>query len=47
MARVCEVCGAVEDVTEMELEAGSRYDILHVCENCMKDRNLDHFAGES
>ncbi|MDR7316463.1 hypothetical protein [Brevibacillus nitrificans] len=42
MSRVCEVCGRVEESSSQEDEretlSTQQMSILHVCENCIKDR---------
>ncbi|MGG5254149.1 hypothetical protein ACQYAD_11700 [Neobacillus sp. SM06] len=40
--KICEVCGAKEEVEANEEESFSSV-ILHVCENCREDRKLSHF----
>jgi ribosome-binding protein aMBF1 (putative translation factor) len=35
--KVCEICGSVDEVEEQEMEVSSSK-ILHICEDCRKDR---------
>lgn len=40
MMKVCEVCGSVEELENQENEL-EQTRILHLCENCQKDRTWD------
>ncbi len=41
--KICEVCGAKEEVETNEEEETYSSVILHVCESCREDRKLSHF----
>ncbi|WP_170008134.1 hypothetical protein [Bacillus fonticola] len=41
--RVCEVCGAEEEVMNLDSQEVAHTRMLHLCEDCRNDRKFESF----